>query len=141
MEKWIIGYDLACAFAVFGMVVVNFKIVMGAEKSGPDWLVNLVGLLDGRAAATFAALPGAGLFPLSRKGRTRDDHDLLVQDRRTLLKRALFLFVIGLLYTPMWPADILHPVRGWPSNKLMQRAIFVRRSATRYTFTQSMEAK
>ena len=28
--------------------------------------------------------------------------------RRTLLKRALFLFVVGLLYTPLWPADILH---------------------------------
>jgi uncharacterized membrane protein YeiB len=32
----------------------------------------------------------------------------LAQDRRTLLKRAFFLFVVGLLYTPLWPADILH---------------------------------
>ena len=118
MEKWIIGYDLACAFAVFGMVVVNFKIVMGAEKSGPDWLVNLVGLLDGRAAATFAALPGAGLFPLSRKGRTRDDHDLLVQDRRTLLKRALFLFVIGLLYTRIFNLMFYIPTFQRPSASL-----------------------
>ena len=108
MEKRIIGYDLARALAVFGMVVVNFKIVMGAEKSGPDWLGNMVGLLEGRAAATFVVLAGVGLSLLSRKGRVLGDHDLLVQDHRTLLKRALFLFVIGLLYTPIWPADILH---------------------------------
>ena len=96
MKNRIIGYDLARALALFGMVVVNFKIVMGAEKTGPDWLANLVGLLDGRAAATFVVLAGAGLSLLSQKGRTLADRDLLVQDRNTLLKRALFLFIVGL---------------------------------------------
>ncbi len=104
----IIGYDLARALAVFGMVVVNFKIVMGAEENGPEWLVNLVGLLNGRAAATFVVLAGVGLSLLSRKGRGLADRDLLAHDRRILLKRAAFLFIIGLLYTPIWPADILH---------------------------------
>lgn len=108
MKKRIIGYDLARTLAVFGMVVVNFKIVMGAEQNGPAWLVDLVGLLDGRATATFVVLAGAGLSLLSQKGRTRGDRDRLAQDRRTLLKRALFLFIVGLLYTPIWPADILH---------------------------------
>lgn len=108
MKKRVIGYDLARALAVFGMVVVNFKIVMGAEQNGPAWLVDLVGLLDGRAAATFVVLAGAGLSLLSQKGRTLGDRDRLAQDRRTLLKRALFLFIVGLLYTPIWPADILH---------------------------------
>lgn len=108
MKRRIIGYDLARAFAIFGMVVVNFKIVMGAEQDGPAWIVNLVGLLDGRAAATFVVLAGAGLSLLSQKARTLDDRRQLAQDRRTLLKRALFLFFVGLLYTPIWPADILH---------------------------------
>jgi len=90
------------------MVMVNFKIVMGAEKNGPDWLVNAVGLIEGRAAATFVVLAGVSLSLLSRKGRTLDDSDLLAKDRRTLLKRALFLFVLGMLYVPIWPADILH---------------------------------
>ncbi|MFT5144117.1 MAG: hypothetical protein ACI84D_002749 [Thalassolituus oleivorans] len=108
LKKRIIGYDIARALAVFGMVVVNFKIVMGAEHDGPNWLVSMVGLLDGRAAATFVVLAGAGLSLLSQKGRTLGDHERLSQDRRTLLKRALFLFVVGLLYTPIWPADILH---------------------------------
>ncbi len=108
MEKRIVGYDLARAFAIFGMVVVNFKIVMGAEQDGPTWLLNLVGLLDGRAAATFVVLAGVGLSLLSQKARMLDDYCRLAEKRKMLLKRALFLFVVGLLYTPIWPADILH---------------------------------
>lgn len=103
-----VGYDLARALAIFGMVVVNFKIVMGAEHNGPAWLVHLLGLLDGRAAATFVVLAGAGLSLLSGEGRIAADLNRLTQDRRLLLRRALFLFAIGLLYTPIWPADILH---------------------------------
>ncbi len=106
--KRITGYDIARALAIFGMVVVNFKIVMGASANGPDWLVALVGLLEGRAAATFVVLAGIGLSLLSRKAREANDTMRLTQDRNTLLRRALFLFVVGLLYTPIWPADILH---------------------------------
>ena len=42
--------------------------------------------------------------------RARLDHDAqgLATNRTRLLKRALFLFVVGLCYTPLWPADILH---------------------------------
>ena len=108
MKKRIIGYDLARALAIFGMVIVNFKIVMSAEKNGPAWLVGLVGLLDGRAAATFVVLAGAGISLLSQKGRMQKDRERLARDRRMLLKRALFFFIFGLLYTPIWPADILH---------------------------------
>ena len=108
MNKRIVGYDIARALAVFGMVAVNFKIVLGATENGPGWLVGLVGLFNGRAAATFVVLAGVGLSLLSRKARELGDRDLLARDRDTLLKRALFLFVVGLLYTPIWPADILH---------------------------------
>jgi len=108
LKKRIIGYDLARAIAIFGMVVVNFKVVMGASQNGPAWLVALVGLIDGRAAATFVVLAGAGLSMLSQKGRVMGDRDRLAQDRITLLKRALFLFLVGLIYTPIWSADILH---------------------------------
>ena len=61
MKKRVIGYDLARALAVIGMVVVNFKIAMGAEQNDPAWLVGIVGLIDGRAAATFVVLAGVGL--------------------------------------------------------------------------------
>jgi len=107
-EDRILGYDLARALAVFGMVIVNFKIVMGAGEKGPAWLATLAGLLDGRAAATFVVLAGAGISLLSRRARMSGNRARLSQDRGTLWKRALFLFVLGSLYTPVWPADILH---------------------------------
>jgi len=104
----VVGYDLARAFALFGMVVVNFKIVMGAEDSGPEWLASLLGLLDGRAAATFVVLAGVGVSLLSAGARESGDLAAQQGNRNLLLRRALFLFVVGLSYTPLWPADILH---------------------------------
>lgn len=104
----IIGYDVARSLAVFGMVIVNYKVVMGASENGPEWLVWLTGLFDGRAAATFVILAGVGISMLSRKGRITQDRERIQQDRFLLFKRAIFLFVVGLLYTPLWPADILH---------------------------------
>ena len=107
-RKRITGYDFARALAIFGMVIVNFKIVMGAEKAGPHWLLDVFGLLDGRAAATFVVLAGVGLSLMTRRARLNHDAQGLATNRIRLLKRALFLFVVGLCYTPLWPADILH---------------------------------
>ncbi len=102
------GYDLARALAVIGMVIVNFKIAMGAETAGPGWLVWLVGLIDGRAAAAFVILAGVGMSLLSRKARLSGDLQAMAAHRKALFKRAAVLFGFGLLYTPIWPADILH---------------------------------
>jgi len=102
------GYDFARALAILGMILVNFKIVLEASEAGPAWLVWSVRLLEGRAAAMFVILAGVGITLLSNKARQQHDSDRLAQHRRTLLKRAAFLFFVGLLYTPIWPADILH---------------------------------
>ena len=104
----IIGFDAARALAIFGMILVNFKVAMGAEGTGPAWLQSAMGLLDGRAAATFVILAGVGLSLLSKKGRITGDAVRLRHDRNTMLKRALFLFIVGLAFIPIWPADILH---------------------------------
>ncbi|MCP4154662.1 MAG: DUF418 domain-containing protein [bacterium] len=104
----ITGYDFARALAVIGMVLVNFKIVLGAEKNGPDWLIWFAGLFSGRAAATFVILAGVGLTLLSRKAVREGDSAARTQIRIQLWKRSLFLMVVGLIYTPLWPADILH---------------------------------
>lgn len=103
-----LGFDLARTLAVFGMVVVNFKLVMGASDNGPVWLVRAVGMLEGRAAATFVVLAGVGLSLLSRRARISGDPGQLAEARHTVWARALFLLVVGLAYTPVWPADILH---------------------------------
>lgn len=104
----IIGFDLARALAVIGMVVVNFKIATGAETNGPAWLVSLVGLLSGRAAATFVVLAGVGIGLMSARARREHDPAKLAACRGVLGRRALFLLVAGLAFVPIWPADILH---------------------------------
>jgi len=90
------------------MILVNFMIVTGAAENGPAWLVCLVGMLEGRAAAVFVVLAGVGISLLSGQGRVSGDRNLLARSRGVLLRRALFLFIAGLLLVPLWPADILH---------------------------------
>ena len=107
------GFDLARALAVLGMVVVNFKLVLTADGGGagdPAWLVALTSL-DGRAAATFVVLAGIGVSLGSRRARLAQGPEAAparALARRRLLARAALLFVVGLAYLPVWPADILH---------------------------------
>ena len=108
MNTRITGYDFARSLAVFGMVTVNFNIVMGADKAGDHWLRQLTGLLEGRAAATFVVLAGIGLSLLTQRARITNDAHRITDSRKQLIKRAVFLFGVGLCYTPIWPADILH---------------------------------
>ena len=104
----IVGLDIARAFAIIGMVLVNFKLAMGAEETGPQWLRTFAALFNGRAAATFVVLAGVGASLGSRRARASGDQAQQRQARVTLAKRALFLFVIGWAFFPIWPADILH---------------------------------
>lgn len=93
------GLDLARYIAFVGMVIVNFKIAMGAE--GDDSIMNmLTSALEGRAAATFVVLAGIGLGLAGLKG--------LDQTISVTIKRASFLLVIGLLNMTIFDADILH---------------------------------
>ena len=100
----IVGLDIARSLAVFGMVFVNFRMAMGA-KAETQIGDTLSQMFDGRAAALFVVLAGVGVSFMSRQGRIDGD---VGPSRSVLLKRALFLFVVGMLYMPIWPADILH---------------------------------
>lgn len=101
------GFDVARALAIFGMVVVNFKIAMNADFGNAFWL-SFAGLFEGRASALFVILAGVGLSFLSDKARGSGSLELIAQTRLKIIKRALLLIIIGLLYTPIWEADILH---------------------------------
>lgn len=104
----ITGLDVARAFAIIGMVLVNFKVVMAIEGSGPAWLQTVTAAFDGRAAATFVVLAGIGASLGSRRARVGGDPRQRRHAKAVLAKRALFLFVIGWAFFPTWPADILH---------------------------------
>ena len=103
----IAGLDFARFLAFFGMVLVNFKIVMlpaNAPLGATDWLYTA---LEGRAAALFVILAGIGLgltvkiAQLNHNGGTGDFTIIT-------LKRGLFLFTIGMLNAIIFNADILH---------------------------------
>ena len=107
MKQRIIGFDIARAFAIFGMVIVNFKIAMNAEV-GSEFLLVFASLFEGRASALFVVLAGIGITFLTNKAKESQDTKLIFRGRKTLIKRGVLLIFIGLAYTRIWPADILH---------------------------------
>lgn len=100
------GIDLARALAVIGMIIVNFKVVFGQQ--GSSWLKFIINIFDGKAAATFVVLAGVGLALMTNTALRNNDSQKLKIIRIKIFKRALFLFILGLTYILVWPADILH---------------------------------
>ena len=88
------------------MIIVNFKIVFGQE--GNEWLQKIAHVFDGKAAATFVVLAGTGIGLISKSAVSQNDLSKIRKIHSKVFKRAFFLFIIGLSYTPLWPADILH---------------------------------
>jgi len=104
----IYGYDLARTFALIGMVIISFWELAGEESNAPDWLNFFVEIIMGRAAVAFVILAGVGLHLLTQGACSSRDPVLLAGSRRQLMKRSLFLFIIGILNSLIWPWDILH---------------------------------
>lgn len=90
------GLDIARTLAFIGMVVVNFKTVLQVEE-GSGLLYRTTSLLEGKAAASFVVLAGLGLALSLQK-----------VSRYQILKRALFLLIVGTANSLVFPADIIH---------------------------------
>ncbi|SEF45971.1 DUF418 domain-containing protein [Paenibacillus sp. UNC499MF] len=107
-EARVAGLDLARALSIFGMIVVNYKIAMMADGSGPSWLAAFAGLFEGRASAVFVVLAGIGISLMTRKARRGDESELAKQ-KLVIRKRSVYLLALGLfLLAAGWTADILH---------------------------------
>jgi uncharacterized protein len=107
MKQRIMGFDLARALAIFGMVIVNFKTAMNSA-TGNEFLMWFSSLFEGRASSLFVILAGIGITFLTNRARQSGDRAIVNKCRSSLIKRALLLITIGLMYTPIWEADILH---------------------------------
>ncbi|KUP09608.1 hypothetical protein Q73_02435 [Bacillus coahuilensis m2-6] len=106
--KRIIGFDVARAFAIFGMVIVNYKIAMNAEGNGP-YLESFMRDFEGRAAAIFVIVAGVGVSLMTKGSREMNDMQIVREDRKSLWKGSVFLLVLGFLLILLgWTADILH---------------------------------
>jgi len=102
------GIDFARAMAFLGMMMVNFHIYIHNADTDPVWATQFASLFSGRAAATFVFIAGVGTALLTaRWRRTRETTDRRAA-RLSLLKRGLFLFILGVSFRAQWPYDILH---------------------------------
>jgi uncharacterized protein len=92
--------DVVRAIAILGMFVIHAVLVLAVSypRTGPAALV--LWLCDGRAAATFVTLAGFGVARLAAK----DTRDIT---SRILRRRAMALWVLGVLNLVIWPGDIL----------------------------------
>ncbi|WP_034058775.1 DUF418 domain-containing protein [Lacinutrix jangbogonensis] len=106
MKQRIIGIDMARALAVIGMIIVNFKTVFGS--AGLPWVQSFTSIFDGKAAAIFVVLAGVGMALMTNSAINHRDKAKIKVARIRIAKRALFLFILGLSYITIWPADILH---------------------------------
>lgn len=100
------GFDVARAFAILGMVLVNFRAMAAPEDLGPKWMVHAVDLFEGKAAALFVTLAGVGVTLRLQSARRR--RIPVETERRALFRRAAVLFALGLVNLHMWEWDILH---------------------------------
>ncbi len=105
----IAGYDVARALAILGMIVVNFDVsITGGNTIGETTtLERFAQSFQGRASALFVVLAGVGLSLMTRRAREQGGDALRVA-RRRIIKRALFFFVVGVAFLPLWSGDILH---------------------------------
>ena len=105
------GFDLARAFAILGMVFINFPYML-ARREGVDgasaalaWVVHIP---SGRASSLFVTLAGVGVSMLARRAYRSGDWRERLRAIRTLLLRAACLLPGGVLLHDVWNIDILH---------------------------------
>jgi uncharacterized protein len=110
MKQRIIGFDLARAYAILGMFIVNFNTVFGSLEN-KTILGKFLTLFSGNSSSIFVILAGMGIALMTnRREYTLEEKSNL---KKIISRRSWFLFVIGLLLYIWWPADILHYYGGY----------------------------
>lgn len=117
MKQRIIGFDLARAYAIFGMFIVNFNTVFGSITD-ESILGKFLSLFSGNSSSTFVILAGMGISLMTNRPEYSVEEKLNL--KTIIIRRSWFLFAIGLLLYLWWPADILHYYGGY-----MHLAIFI----------------
>lgn len=109
MKERIVGFDLARAYAIFGMYIVNFNFCFGTFQN-PGPLGKFLNLFVGNSTAIFIILAGMGV---SLMAAAAQDPTAKAHAKKVVLKRSWFLFALGLILYSWWPGDILHFYGGY----------------------------
>ena len=110
MQARIPGFDLARAWAIFGMFIVNFQITFG-NFTDPSLISRFLNLFTGNSSAAFVILAGMGVSLLTFRPEVSVEEKKRL--KRIVLNRSWFLFALGLLLYPWWTGDILHFYGGY----------------------------
>jgi uncharacterized membrane protein YeiB len=92
--------DVARAIAILGMFVIHAVLVLSTSVPTTGVSGFVLWWCDGRAAATFVTLAGFGVARLA----SRSDE---ATGARLLRRRALVLWMMGVVNLIVWPGDIL----------------------------------
>ena len=111
MQQRILGFDIARAYAIFGMFIVNFNFCFGSfqDNSLPGQFLNL---FTGNSTAIFIICAGMGVS-LMTNNVAKNAPEEKEKFKSIILKRSWFLFAMGLLLYNWWPGDILHFYGGY----------------------------
>ncbi|MBL7936723.1 MAG: DUF418 domain-containing protein [Bacteroidia bacterium] len=133
MNKRIIGFDIARAYAIFGMFIVNFNFSFGSIMNPTDTVGYFLNIFTGNSTAIFIICAGMGVSLMTN----RADYTILekAELKSKILKRSWFLFALGLLLFNWWSGDILHFYGGY-----MHIAVFLLFAPKRYYLVSAITA-
>ncbi len=111
MKERVIGFDLARAYAIFGMFIVNFNFSFGNVYPTEDLTGRFLNLFTGNSTSIFIILAGMGVSLMVNKQGISSEQK--AKYTSIILKRSWFLLAIGLLLFTWWSGDILHFYGGY----------------------------
>lgn len=111
MKQRIIGFDLARAYAIFGMFIVNFNFSFGSVMNPTDTVGHFLNIFTGNSTAIFIICAGMGVSLMTNRNDYTFEEKLKLKSK--ILKRSWFLFALGLLLFNWWSGDILHFYGGY----------------------------
>ena len=111
MQQRIIGFDIARAYAIFGMFIVNFNFCFGAIMAPTDFVGHFLNIFTGNSTAIFIICAGMGTSLMTNRINYSKEEKATLKSK--ILKRSWFLFAMGILLYNWWPGDILHFYGGY----------------------------
>ena len=110
MDQRIRGFDIARAYAILGMFIVNFTFCF-SSFGDQSWAGRFTSLFVGNSTSIFIMCAGIGVIMLS--GGPSLTPEEKKKRRSRVIKRSWFLFGLGILLYSWWPGDILHFYGGY----------------------------
>ena len=111
MKQRIIGFDLARAYAIFGMFIVNFNFSFGSLMAPAGPAGRFLNIFTGNSTAIFIICAGMGVALMTNRPDYNPEERAALKAK--IVKRSWFLFALGLLLYNWWSGDILHFYGGY----------------------------